>query len=188
VAGRLTLAGVASVVAALAAAVVLAGCGGSGSSGSSKVSATAYATALCKAVGPFERDIYSRQSALKIADVRSAAQGKAALSGFLSALAADTARAKRQMTGAGVPDVSGGSKIAATLVAMFARLQSAMDSAATQAAKLPTASSKAFRSAAVGLTKDVQNSVGDLGSGLGSARSGALEKASRKVAACQSLN
>jgi hypothetical protein len=174
------------VLAAAVAGVVISACGGS--SGAAKVSATAYATSLCKAFGPFERDIYNRQSALSAVRSPSPAQGKATLVTFLSALAGDTETAGAKMRSAGTPDVAQGKLISRGLVAMFQRLDKTLRAAESRARALPIANATAFRTAATSLAADVRTSVGDAGAGLAGLKTTALEKAASHVAACRSLS
>jgi hypothetical protein len=175
-----------AILCAVLVAAGLAACGSSGS-GSSGVSATAYATAICKAVVPFEKDVATRSSALDLTTIKSASDGKTALQGFLAAIAADTTTAVGQLKAAGTPNVTNGDKIAAAIVSAFSQLGTALTSAAKQAQTLPTNSPAAFRTAASSLGANVRNSMGSIGKSLGGLRSPALEAAAKKVAACQTL-
>jgi hypothetical protein len=166
--------------------VALSACGGSsGSSG--RVSAISYAGALCKAVGPFEQEIYARQNALAVTGVSSPTAGKKVLEQFMSALQSDSAKAKRQLQAAGVPDINGGQSLATALVPLFGRIDTTLQTAAAEARALPTGSATAFRAGAVKLAATVKTSVGDLGTGLGHVSRGSLEAAARKAPACRSF-
>src|SRR5205085_7723652 len=125
------------VLAAVAAlAAVPAGCGGS--SGSSRVSAQAYVTSVCSAVGPFEKDLLSRSNALNVSSLNNPAQGKRALQGFMSAVVADTDHAISQLKAAGSPNVHNGATISAAIVRAFNRLKGALVQVEAQTNALPT--------------------------------------------------
>src|SRR5437870_4765792 len=99
----------------LVVTVVLAGCGGSsGSSGG--VSASSYVKSICGAIGPFEKDVQSRSSALNVSSIKNASQGKTALVGFLNAMVTDTDKAVSQLKAAGTPSVKNGKAIAGAVV------------------------------------------------------------------------
>jgi hypothetical protein len=172
----------------LALILVLAGCGSSssGSSGST-VSPSAYAASLCNAVGPFEKDIAARQNALDPTAIKSPAQGKTTLEGFLGAVVADTRKATDTLKAAGVPDVPHGKAVASAFVSLFQRLQTTLEGAAQQARALPTTSAGAFKRAAAQLGSSVKASMSDLGSSISSLHSPKLEAAARKVSACRQL-
>jgi hypothetical protein len=177
----------AAAAAALIVTVALAACGGSSSSAGAGVSPAAYAKALCDAVAPFERDIANRQSALDPTKIKNATQGKAALEGFLVAIASDTSTAASRLHAAGTPNVTHGTQIARAFAALFNRLKTTLGTAAQQARALPTATPTAFKAAATQLGQSVRTSMSDLGSGLTQLKSPALETAAKKVRDCQTL-
>lgn len=166
--------------AAVAIAIAVGGCGSS-----SGVSAASYVSSVCKAVGPFAKEVSSRAGALSSAlsgsAFKSPAQGKALLTGFLGAIASESDRALAQIKAAGTPNVPNGKEIAGRLVSVFARLDRAIKTADHQAASLPTSSAAAFRAAAAILGSSVQSSVSGIGSGLSNLRSPQLEKAAAKI-------
>jgi hypothetical protein len=167
------------------AAAALGGCGSSG--GTKQVSAQAYASALCTAVGPFEREIYTHAGALTDLGSVAPAAGKATLIQFLVGTAADSEHADLAMRGAGVPDVAEGKQISGALVAMFSRLTSSLSAAESSAEALPTTTESAFKTAAEALSDSVRTSVGDAGAGLQGLKSSALEHAANASPACHSL-
>jgi hypothetical protein len=173
------------LLTATMASAVLAGCGSSSSS--SSVSPATYVKAICNAVGPFERDVQKRSSALNLASISSPAQGKTALQGFLNAVVSDTDAAIAKLKAAGTPDVNNGQKISAALVGAFTRLRVALHSAASKAGSLPTDSPTAFKTAAQGLGTSVQSSMTTIGSSLQGLSSSDLEKAAAKEPACKAL-
>lgn len=168
-----------------AGAVALAGCGGSTPG---TVSARAYVTSVCKAIGPFEHEIASGSAALDPSATSSAAQRKRMLEGFLTTIASDSRLAVGELKAAKRPNVANGAKIAREFVSIFARIDSAMQTAAQKSKALPTGSATAFRSADKALGAEVEQSVGgDLGSGESVLRNRALETAAASVAACHPL-
>jgi hypothetical protein len=175
----------AAVIGALATTAGFAGCGSSSSSG---VTAGAYVKAVCNAVGPFEKDVAARSGALNPTTIKSPAQGKTALQGFLSAVSHDTDKALAQLKAAGAPDVTNGKKIETAIVGAFTQLDTAMKTAATNANSLPTTSPTAFQSAATTLGTTVRNSMNGIGSSLSGLKSSELEKAAAKEPACKTLN
>jgi hypothetical protein len=175
------------VTAAACALAVTAGIAACGGSSSSTVSPTSYARSICKAVGPFEKDVAQRSSALNLTQIKNASEGKSALQGFLAAIASDTATAVTQLKAAGTPSVKNGQQIANALVQAFTRLKAALDTAAKSALQLPTGSATAFRAAADALGTSVKSSMSDIGASLSGLKSPELETAARKVPACQTL-
>lgn len=166
------------------AAVVLAGCGSSSSSG---VSPAAYVKSICSAIGPFEKDVQSRSSALNLSSLTSAAQGKSALHNFLNAVVSDTDAAVSKLKAAGTPNVKNGKAISTGIVSAFTQLRTALAGAASQASSLPTGSPAAFKTAAEKLGTDVRSSMSSIGASLGNLKSADLEKAAAKEPACKSL-
>jgi hypothetical protein len=173
--------------ALVVAGAALTGCGGSSSSSSSSVSPAVYVKAICSAVGPFEKDVQARSSALDLSTIKSAQEGKTALQGFLKAIAADSQTAVNRLKAAGDPDVDKGKQIQAAIVSAFTKLNSAMQQAAKSADQLPTNSPDAFRNAANALGTTVRNSMGGIGSSLNGLKSQALEQAAAKEPSCQSI-
>ncbi len=174
-----------TVCGVLATSVALSACGGSSSS--SGTSPAAYVKSICNAVGPFEKDVQTRSTSLNLGKIKSAAEGKTALQGFLSAVAADTDTAVSKLKAAGSPDVSNGKQISTAIVGAFTQLKTALGSAASQAGSLPTTSPAAFKTAANTLGTNVRTSMSGIGSSLSGLKSPALESAAKKEPACQHL-
>jgi predicted small secreted protein len=174
-----------AILLVLAITALLAGCGGS--SGGSGVSAGAYVKSICSAVGPFEKDVASRSSALSSLTSVSPSQGKQALQGFLSAVVSDTDKAVNKLKSAGTPNVSKGKQIANTLVKAFTELKTALQGAQKQASSLPTTSPTAFKNAAQALGTSIQSSMSAIGSSLNNLKSPDLEKAASKEPTCKSI-
>jgi hypothetical protein len=176
----------AAAIGVLATTVGFAGCGGGSSS--SGVTAAAYVKSVCNAVGPFEKDVTARSSALNPTSIKSPAEGKTALQGFLTAVAGDTDKALSQLKSAGKPSVTNGKQIEAAIVQAFTQLDSAMKKAATSANSLPTTSATAFQAAATTLGTTVRTSMSGIGSSLSGLKSPELQKAAAKEPACSTLN
>jgi hypothetical protein len=169
---------------AAALALSLAACGGSGSSG---VSPAAYVKSVCEAIGPFEKTVQSRSQALNLSKPQSAADGKKALQGFLTAVASDTDQAVSKLKSAGTPNVTNGKQVEQGIVNAFTQLKAALTAAAAKAGSLPTSSPAAFQAGAQALGASVQASIGGIGTSLGNLKSADLEAAAKKEPACQSL-
>ena len=175
-----------SIPAILAITAVLAGCGSSSSSG---VAPSAYVRAVCTAVGPFEKDVVTRSSALNLTTINNPAQGKTALQGFLKAVASDTTQALSKLKAGGTPDVKNGKGIASAITGAFSKLNTTMTQAVKQADSLPTNDATAFKSGAQRLGNSVRSSMSNIGTNLQSntLKSPALEQAAAKESACKSL-
>jgi hypothetical protein len=182
---------------ALAAALIAglgAGCGGSGAGGSStmrpstaKVSATAYVTALCQAVAPFEKAVATHSGALDRSSSSTPAADKAELVAYLTALAKDDDAAVDRLDAAGIPEVDGGSTFAAAILSTFTRVRTALTRSEARAAGLPTSSQALYGTSASQLTSAVKTSLGQLGSGFSKTSNRALDQAAAKVSACHTL-
>jgi hypothetical protein len=172
------------ILVVLVTSGLLAGCGGSSSS---SVSPAAYVKSICSTVGPFEKDVQARSSALNLSSITNATQGKQALQGFLNAVVTDTDTAVSKLKAAGTPSVSNGKKISTALVAAFTQLRGALHQAATNAGSLPTSSPQAFKTAAQSLGNTVKGSMTSIGSGLQGLQSPDLEKAAAKEPSCKTL-
>lgn len=173
-----------AAVVLLALALSLAACGGSSSSG---VSAGSYVKAICQAIGPFEKDVQSRSSALNLSSITSPAQGKKALQDFLTAIVADTDKAVNQLKAAGAPNVNNGKQISTAIVNAFSEVKTALSQAKDQAGNLPTDSATAFKTAAQGIGTGIRTSMSNIGNSLSNLKSADLENAAKKEAACTSL-
>jgi hypothetical protein len=171
-------------LAVLATAVSLAACGGSSSSG---VSAGSYVKSICQAIGPFEKDVQSRSSALDLSTITSPAQGKKALQDFLAAIVADTDKAVQQLKAAGSPNVNNGKKISDAIVSAFTQVKTALSGAESQAGSLPTTSPAAFKAAAQSIGTGIRTSMSTIGNSLSNLKSADLETAAKKEPACTTL-
>lgn len=182
---RTTWQGPCGWVAAVLCALAIAACGQSHTPGS--VSATAYATTVCKALAPLVKEISTSSSALAPTPGATIAQRKTILERFLGTIAKDTDAAVAKLRSAGHPTIVDGTAIANQFVAGFSRLQRALDAAARTSKKLPTGP-VAFTVAATALGRSVKNSVGgDVVTGLSALRTRSLELAAAKVPACHSI-
>jgi hypothetical protein len=171
---------------AVAVAASLAACGGGSSN--SGVSPGAYAKSICNAIGPFEKDVASRSSALNLSSITSASQGKKALQDFLAAIVADTDKAVSKLKSAGSPSVNNGKKISSAIVSAFSQVKTALTQAQSQANSLPTTDPTAFKNAAQGLGNGIRTSMSHIGASLSNLKSPELENAAKKEPACSSLS
>jgi hypothetical protein len=171
-------------LATVAVAASLAACGGSGSSG---VSPSAYVKSICNAIGPFEKDVATRSSALNLSNITSAAQGKQALQAFLAAIVTDTEQAVNKLKAAGTPNVNNGKKISAAIVSAFTEVKTTLTQAKTQAGNLPTTDPTAFKNAAQSLGNGIRTSMANIGASLTNLKSAELEAAAKKEPACNTL-
>ena len=151
------------------------------------VGAAAYVHAVCSAVGPFEKSVQSSAGALNPSAIKNPAQGKTALEAFMSTVSKDAGTALSQLKAAGTPKVPGGAGIGTSIVTAFAELDTALKTASTAAASLPTTSASAFHGAATGLGTTVRNSINGISVSLGGLKSPSLEAAAAKDPACASL-
>jgi hypothetical protein len=155
---------------------------------SAGVSAASYVRAVCSAVAPFEKSVQtSAGAALNSTAIKNPAQGKTALVSFMSTASKDAATALSQLKAAGVPKVAGGSGIGVSIVTAFERLATALQTASSAAASIPTSSASAFRAAATGLGTTVRDSINGISVSLGGLKSPALQAAAAKDPACASL-
>ncbi len=175
---------ISAVFSVLAASAAFVGCGGSSSSGKSP---EAYVKAVCQAIGPFQKDVQAKSSALDVSNLTSPAAGKTALEGFMSAVVADTEQAVNKLKAAGTPNISNGKTISTAIVSAFNQLKTALQQAQSQTSSLPTNSAAAFKAAAQTLGASIRTSVGAIGASLSGLKSPALEKAAKSVPECQSL-
>jgi hypothetical protein len=173
------------LICVTAAALTLAACGGS--SHHSGVTAKAYATSFCGAVGPFEEQILLRSNELRLAADKDVTQNKQALRSFLTALSTATGSAVARLEGAGIPDVPNGRETAMAFLNAFRNIEAAFATAADRSRTLPTTSTGAYKTAADALVSDVKGSLSSLAANLGSLKAPAIEAAARKIPACQSL-
>jgi hypothetical protein len=152
-----------------------------------KVSATAYVSALCQAVAPFEKDVQAKSGALNSSAAVTATKGKQELVGYLGALSSDSNRAVTRLRAAGVPTVSGGAAFAGTILTTFSKLNAALSRSEHLAAALPTANEADFQKGASTLAVAVKDSIGKLGAGLSTSSNKALDSAAAKLSVCHSL-
>jgi hypothetical protein len=175
---------VATAAMAAAAVLLLAGCGSGGSASEPRVSPTRYVTSLCHAFRPFVSDIATREQALAAGSYRTPRAGRAALVGFLGALAGDARSAAVRASAAGVPAVAGGREIAGRLSGTFARISVSLRRAETEARGLPVGSPTEFGAAAARLKQGVSTALSGALSGMSGLATGVLDQAAQRVAAC----
>ncbi len=102
----------------------------------------AYSKSICQAIGPFEKSVQSRSSALNLSSIKSPAEGKQALEAFLNGVVADTDQAITKLKSAGTPSVSNGKQVSTAIVGAFTQLRGALGQAVSSAKALPTSSAR----------------------------------------------
>lgn len=173
------------LAAALAAvALVLASCGSSKPSG---VSAAAYVKSVCAAATNWRSAIENAGTKLQsVAGSKSLSATKSGYVSFIDALASATGSTSNQLATAGTPSVPNGKAIAQTLVQVFSQAKTRLDTAAADAAQIPTSSQGAFNAAATKVQADVRNALAGL-SKIAPERNPQLHAAANKNPTCRSL-
>lgn len=173
-------------VATVCAGLALAGCG---SSSSSTVRPSAYVHSFCGAVGPFAQDLVTRTGALNLTSLKSPAQGKAAIHGYLAAIESDAATALTKLRKAGAPDVKDGQRIASQVITAFSSLDGAMKKAVGQAANLPTTSAAALKAGTLRLDGTLRDSMNGISKSMAGStlKNPQLQKALTSDPACKAL-
>jgi hypothetical protein len=174
------------LAAALAvAALAVAGCGSS--SNSSGVSAASYVRSVCSSATTWKNAIQSAGTQLQAqATSKSLPKTKTAYVAFVSALVNATGAAQSQLSGAGTPKVPNGNKISSTLVEIFTTAKQSLTQALSDAQTIPTASPKAFQTAAAKVQADVRGSLAAMSS-VTPEKNPALHAAAAKDPTCKSL-
>ncbi len=168
-----------------AAALALAGCGSS--SKSSGVAASAYVKSVCTAASNWKSAVET--AGVKLQSVASSKSLSATKSGyvqFIDALAAATGSANTELVAAGTPAVSHGKSIAQMLVQVFSQAKTSLDTAAADAAQIPTTSKSAFNASATKVQADVRNALAGMSS-IAPENNPQLHSAASKDPTCRSL-
>ncbi len=105
---------------------------------------------------------------------------------FVDALATATGSANSELVAAGTPSVSNGKSIAHTLVQVFSQAKTNLDSAAADAAQIPTTSKSAFNASATKVAADVRNALAGM-SKIAPEKNPQLHTAATKDPTCRSL-
>jgi hypothetical protein len=171
---------------ALVTACLLAACGSGNKPGT--VSAGSYASQVCTSVGTWLRGIEasSAQISRQLRGGSTSQNAKRALEALVGSAVADSERVVDSLRAAGVPDVSNGKTISASLIGAFEHATAELQTLKGQVAHLSTEPAR-FRAGALQLSASLQRSLGSIGSGLASLHSPALQKAAGTSAACRNL-
>ncbi len=171
-------------VSAALCALTLCSCGG----GHSGVSAAAYVHSVCGTLATWDNDVRAAGGKLQAANsaANSLAQGKEQYVSFLDALVAATDQAKRALSSAGVPAVSGGKQVQNALVQAFTRVSSSLAQAAARARSIPTTNAGSYQAAAAGVTGQVRQSLSGLTS-ITPERNAQLRAAAARDRLCRAL-
>jgi hypothetical protein len=164
-------------------ALLLAGCGGA-----SAVRPPAYVKSICRALGDWKNTIQSAGLALQSSGASGAAPptAKQDYEKFISELVRATRRVTTALRAAGVPEVSGGTRIADGLTAAFDRATRRLAEASAAARRIPTSSVSGFQTGAGAVTGQIRFAL----AGLASVTPGAspqLRTAAANEPTCQVL-
>lgn len=162
--------------------------GGCGSSSPSGVSPAAYVKSVCDSLQTWSAGVKAASDQLQSVSTgtTSLAQGKQLYGAFVGSLVTDTKLAAAQLRAAGVPAVSGGKQISATLVSAFEQAGTGLSNAASQAANIPTSNAAAFQAGEAGVTAVIKASLTGV-TRVSPRKNPQLHAAAAKQPACQAL-
>jgi len=175
----------AGVLTLCTVALSAAGCGSSAPSG---VSPGAYVKSVCTSLRTWYDGVNAASSRLQAsgAAATSLLTGKQEYQAFVGSLLAGTKQATTQLEAAGVPAVSDGKQISASIVQAFRQADTGLSSAAVQAANIPTSSAAAYQAGAGGVTAAINSSLAGMTS-LSPRKDPQLHAVAAKEPACQAL-
>lgn len=175
----------AGVAALCAVALSAAGCGSSAPSG---VGAGAYVKSVCTTLRTWYDGVNAASGKLQTsaAATTSLVTGKQEYQAFVGSLLTATKRATAQLQATGVPAVSDGKQVSASMVQAFRQADTGLASAAAQAANIPTSSAAAYQAGAGGVTAAIKTSLAAMTS-LSPRKDPQLHAAAAKEPACQAL-
>jgi hypothetical protein len=177
---------------ALVAGLVLVGCGkggGGGGGGATKVSAKAYVAKLCGGFTDWQQAVQTRASNLSknLSPTDTVQDRKKALADYLDGLVADTDALVQSSKAAGIPDVSGGERVAQRLTTAFQAVKTALQNARDKVDSLPTDVSS-FQNATNQLGNDITDSLTNIGNSLNTLSQGDLDAAFSANPTCQKIS
>jgi hypothetical protein len=105
---------------------------------------------------------------------------------FVSALLADTDRAKTELNAAGVPAVNNGKQISSTLVQAFTNASTGLSQAQSQASQLPTSDPTTFKTATAAVTSTISGALASM-KNVSPRKDRQLHAAANKDPACKAL-
>lgn len=126
--------------------LVSAGTTGCGSDGNGDVAPKRWAQAVCTALTPWRVEIadLTTKAQQQLQSAKTAAQTKTNIVELLSGAETASEKARAGVSGAGVPDVSGGDKVAQQFTASLSKARDAYGNARRSVEALPTADAKTF--------------------------------------------
>lgn len=126
--------------------LVSTGTGGCGADGSGDVAPKRWAQSVCTALTPWRAEIdnLTTKAQQQLQSAKTAAQTKINIVDLLTGAETASEKARVGVTDAGVPDVSGGDKVAQQFTASLSKARDAYGTARRSIAALPTAEAKAF--------------------------------------------
>ncbi|MGH2729220.1 MAG: hypothetical protein ACRDJI_01280 [Actinomycetota bacterium] len=153
------------IAGTIAAALVLAACGGGGPD---TVGVQSWVSAFCSALSEWQNSVQDSASQLTegLDPATGPEAGKAALSGFIDGVIADTDDLIDATNDAGIPDVENGEEVSDALIAAFENARSALSETRGEIEDLPTDPAQ-FGSQADEIGTSIRSSLSDIGSDLG---------------------
>jgi hypothetical protein len=159
-----------------------------GSSASSRITPAAYLKSVCTSLGPVVQDLKSKQAALAaLASSNDLAKVKKGLQDFISAASSDVSSVIPQLQSAGTPNVSNGGAVQSGLVKAYTQFKTALDTAGSQAAALPTNDPAAFRTASTSLGTTLRSAIAGIAASTRALKSPQLSAAAKAEPACAAL-
>ncbi|GAB3867749.1 hypothetical protein ACFPIJ_23310 [Dactylosporangium cerinum] len=126
--------------------LVSAGTGGCGADGAGDVAPKRWAQSVCTALAPWRTEIadLTARAQQQLQSAKTATQTKTNIVDLLAGAETASEKARVGISGAGVPDVSGGDKVARQFSASLSKARDAYGNAKRSVQALPTADAKAF--------------------------------------------
>jgi hypothetical protein len=152
------------------------------------VSATEYATGVCRAIAGWVDDIQGLNQDLQAnLDPSSIGGLKDAMVGFLEDVTTATDDVIGEVEAVGIPDVDDGEAAADAVLAALRDSRAVFDDARDRAQGLSTADPAAFAEELQTLGTDIQSSMSGIGSELDQFGSPELDEASKDIPECQEV-
>jgi hypothetical protein len=134
------------VATAILFVAVSTGTGGCGSDGAGDVAPKRWAQQVCTALTPWRAEIadLTTKAQEQLQSAKTASQTKTNIVDLLAGAETASEKARAGISVAGVPDVSGGNKVAQQFTASLSKARDAYGNAKRSVEALPTADAKAF--------------------------------------------
>jgi hypothetical protein len=126
--------------------LISVGTGGCGSDGAGDVAPKRWAQSVCTALAPWRAEIadLTTKAQQQLQSAKTATQTKTNIVDLLTGAETASEKARLGVSGAGVPDVSGGTKVAQQFTASLSKARDAYGNAKRSVQALPTADAKVF--------------------------------------------